>query len=349
MDMKSSGEDKLPPLVSVVSVNYNGKKWLDRFFSSLRAQTIFDRIEVILVDNTSTDGSAEICREELAGWSNGVFLPTGGNFGFGGGNNRGAAVARGKYLLFVNPDVWLEPNCLEELVRGTDASGSGVGCALLMDYDSNEVQSLGGSGIDLFGCMTRVWPGHEMAQPFAVATFFFINRELFHRVGAFDKEFFLYNEEMDLSWRAWISGNAITMIPSARMHHQGVSSGDRNVENRTNEMKRFYANRNQLLAILKNANGLLFALVLSQIALIVVEGIVGALLARRFSFVRWALFKPIADCWRLRGHLATERKRIRSFRQHGDLWILRRFFRFGFGRWTDVKRLLKSGVKIDKT
>src|SRR6185437_807509 len=122
--MNSDGDAKF--LVSVVAVNYNGKEWLNRFFRSLRSQTIFDRTEVILVDNTSTDGSAEICRQEMDSWPNGVFLPTGGNYGFGGGNNRGAAAARGKYLLFVNPDVWLEPNCLAELVAGLDKAGTGM-------------------------------------------------------------------------------------------------------------------------------------------------------------------------------------------------------------------------------
>ena len=105
--MSLSASTSPTPLVSVVVVNYNCKKWLDRFFPSIQAQTIFDRIEVILVDNTSTDGSDKICQEKMAGWSNGVFLATGGNYGYGGGCNRGAAIARGKYLFFINPDVWL--------------------------------------------------------------------------------------------------------------------------------------------------------------------------------------------------------------------------------------------------
>lgn len=336
------------PLVSVVIVNYNCKKWLDRFFPSLRAQSIFDRSEFILVDNTSTDGSAEICRNEMASWSNGVFLPTGGNYGFGGGSNRGAAVARGKYLFFLNPDVWLEPDCLEELVAQCDASATGTASPTVLDYDSNNLQGQGAAGFDFFGCMASPRPGENPAQVFAVATFFFIRRDLFLKLGQFDGEFFLFNEEMDLSWRVWLSGEAINLIASARIHHQGASSGDRAVENRTNESKRFYANRNQLLAIVKNARCLLLALALNQVALISVEALVGAVLARRLSFVRWALFKPLGDCWRLRNHIASERRRIRGFRRRGDLWILRRFFRLGLGRWMDVKRLLQSGVTIDK-
>jgi len=183
--------------------------------------------------------------------------------------------------------------------------------------------------------------------PFAVAAFFFIRRDLFNKIGGFDEKFFLYNEEMDLSWRAWIAGDGLTLIRSARIHHQGASSSDRKVENRTNESKRFYANRNQILTILKNARFLLLFLALNQVALIIVEGFVGSLLARRVSFLRWAFLEPLLDCWRLRAYIATERRRIQKFRKRGDKWILFHFFRFGLGRWKDVKLLLMSGVKID--
>lgn len=337
-----------PPLVSLIIVNYNCKKWLDRFFPSLRAQTIFDRAEFVIVDNTSTDGSAEICQKEMASWPNGVFLPTGGNYGFGGGANRGAAIARGKYLFFLNPDVWLEPDCVEELVAKAETIPTKAASPLVLDYDSNDIQAQGAAGFDFFGCMISPRAGEKLSEPFAVATFFFILRDLFVQLGRFDEEFFLFNEEMDLSWRIWLSGESISQITSAKVHHQGASSGDRAVENRTSESKRFYANRNQILAIAKNARHILLVLVLNQIALITVEAVAGALLARRFSFARWALLKPVGDCWRLRKHISAERKRIRSFRRRGDLWILRRFFRLGLGRWMDVKRLLQSGVKIDK-
>jgi len=346
----SSPDTTNPPfLISVVVVNYNCKRWLERFFPSLRAQTIFDRAEIIIVDNTSKDGSAEICEQEMAAWPNGVFLQTGGNYGFGGGSNRGATIARGKYLFFLNPDVWLQPDCLEELVRHAEADKIKVAGPLVLDYDSDQVQVIGASGFDLFGGMIPARSGERCDRLFAIGTFFFIERELFQKLGGFDEELFLYNEEMDLSWRSWIAGESIRSIPAAHIHHQGASSGERAVENRTNETKRFYANRNQLLVIFKNAQSLLLVLALSQTALIVVEAAVGAILARRPSFLHWALFKPMADCWRLRRHIGGQRKKNYLIRQHGDWWMLRHFFRFGFGRWADVKRLFQFGVKIEKS
>ncbi len=242
----------------------------------------------------------------------------------------------------------LEPDCLEELVKRAEETKSKVACPLVLDYDTDNIQGQGASGFDFFGCMTAPRTGQTLETPFAVATFYFIERELFQKLGGFDEEFFLYNEEMDLSWRAWIAGESVTLLRSARIHHQYASNGERAVENRTSEKKRFYANRNQLLTILKNADGLLLLLVVNQLALITLEAIVGTLLARRLSFMRWSLFKPVAECWRLRHHIQQERKKNRRLRQRGDWWILCHFFQFGMGRWADVQRLFKSGLKIDK-
>lgn len=339
------------PLISVVAVNYNCLKWLDDFFLSFRTQTFYERMELIVVDNNSNDGSAEICKKELTNWPNGVFLPTGGNYGFGGGCNRGATIARGKYILFLNPDVRPEPNCIEELWNQSEHCHIQMGCLMVLDYYSDHAQTVGSSGFDIFGYVVPAkaikMREDKIGQVFAVGAFSFIRRDLFEKLGGFDEEFFLYCEEMDLSWRAWLAGEQVFLIPKARIHHQAASGGDRTTENRTGESKRFYANRNQLLTILKNANGPLLLLLVTQIIFIVCEAVIGTVISRRLSFLHWALFKPLADCWRLRAHVWRHRQNVHKFRQHGDFWILRQFFCFQFGRWADVKRLLKFGLKID--
>ena len=335
------------PLISVIVVNWNCLKWLDRFFPSLEQQTIFGQTEIILVDNTSTDGSAEICEKKMASWTNGVFLPTGGNYGFGGGSNRGAKIARGKYLFFLNPDVWLENDCLEKLCSQAGTTNRRVGCPVVLDYDTNDIQTRGSSGFDLFGNVIPIKPDENPGDVFSVGTFFFFERQLFEKLGGFDDEFFLYNEETDLSWRAWLAGEPVALLSTAHIHHQAASAGDRFVENRTSGKRRFYANRNQLLTLLKNAHGPLLVLALTQLALIIAEAMAGAIISRQLAFVRWALFKPLAECWRLRHHILQQRKRIGAFRRHGDFWFLGHFFRFKFGRMTDLKNLFGARIKID--
>ena len=88
------------PIVSVIILNWNAAQWIPRCLESLRQQTIFPQIEIIFADNASSDDSGKIMRAGMAGWSNGKFLQNGGNFGFAGGCNRGAAAAAGKYLFF---------------------------------------------------------------------------------------------------------------------------------------------------------------------------------------------------------------------------------------------------------
>jgi GT2 family glycosyltransferase len=95
------------PVVSVIILNRNAAQWIPRCLESLRRQTIFSQVEIIFTDNASSDGSEKVANDCMEGWSNGVVIQNGGNFVL--------AVARGQYLFFVNPDIWLEPECLEEL------------------------------------------------------------------------------------------------------------------------------------------------------------------------------------------------------------------------------------------
>jgi GT2 family glycosyltransferase len=341
----------MEPIVTLVVVSYNCKQWFKRFFESIKEQTIFDRCEVLLVDNSSKDGSAEICEQEMKSWTNGRFLPTGGNYGFGGGCNFGAREARGKYLFFLNPDIWMEPNCLESLVNHAQSSQAKVFSAVEMGYNDEKFMpgshGQGAPGFDIFGCTTAPSPKENLDQLFAIGSFFFIDRELFQKIGGFDREFFVYGEEMDLSWRARIAGAGIELVRAARVHH--AAAGCTDTSGRTSEFRRFYANRNQIITITKNSRGPLLILAFNHVLLITMEALVGALLARKFSFIRMSLFKPLADCWRLRHYILEQRRMIRGYRQRGDWWITRRFFRFGFGHWGDIKRFLKWKIVIDKS
>ena len=341
----------MEPSVTLVVVSYNCKRWFERFFESIKEQTIFDRCEVLMVDNSSKDGSAEICEQAMKSWPNGRFLPTGGNYGFGGGCNFGARQARGKYLFFLNPDIWLERNCLEALVNHAEKSQAKVFSAVELGYTDEKFMpgshGQGAPGFDVFGCTTAPSPKENLDQLFAIGSFFFIERELFQKIGGFDQEFFVYGEEMDLSWRARIAGESIELVRAARVHH--AAAGCTDTSGRTSEFRRFYANRNQIITIVKNSNGPLLVLAFNHVFLITLEAMAGAVLARNFSFIRMSLFKPLADCWRLRGYLMEQRRFIRGYRRRGDWWISRRFFRFGFGHWGDIKRFLKWKIIIDKS
>ena len=284
----------------------------------------------------------------MAHWSNGKIVQTGGNFGFGGGCNRGAAAATGKYLFFVNPDIWLEPACLEELAAAGDQNNATGVAALIMDYANDSVQWWLDDGFDIFGSVVNARPGTQRLSSFCASTFAFVRADAFLRLGGFDEEFFLYGEEADLAWRIWISGGKVVATPKARLHHRGEAAvnpkgGEQITEFRTSERKRFYANRNHMLALMQNSQHILLLAVVAFAALLFLEGFFWMLIKHRWALMKTTCLEPLADCWRLRGHIRTKRLEIKSFRRHSDWWMLR-FFCWRLGRWADLKKVFKFGL-----
>lgn len=342
--------------ISVIILNYNGARWIKPCLDSLRQQTIFDQIEVIVADNQSQDGSDTLAETLLRSWppERGRLLQNGGNYGYCKGNNLGTIPARGEWLLFLNNDTWLEPNCLEQLLTEAEKLGVTAATPLVQDYDSNHFQSLGARGFDLFGFPTaRTIFTHPEPVLMPEGCSYLIRRHAFEKLGGFDETFFMYADELDLSWRVWIAGGTCYGIPSAILHHRGAAqvnhAGDEKiVELRTSDTKRFYANRNTLLVLLKQSTFCFAPIILLQIAWLVAEGLAGVYLLHRFSFFKHTVWDALLDCFRQRHHLSAERKRLRPLRKHSSLWMLR-FFRLRLNRWDEFQRIRHLGLpKVTK-
>ena len=341
------------PLISVVILNYNGAVWLQRCLDSLFQQTIFSQVQVIIADNASTDGSDQMAEALLNSRPNGLFIQNGANLGYCEGNNCGAKAAGGRYLLFLNNDTWLEDDCLEKLVSTVEALDADAASPLVCNYEDNSYQTMGATGFDLFGYLsTNPQPDYPRRLFIPPGCAFLVKTEAFWKVGAFDAEFFMYSDESDLGWRLTLAGFKSVTVPTARLHHRSAVAanpvgGGKIVEFRTNEMVRFFATRNSLLVLLKNAQCLLLLLAFFQIGCVFLEAFAVLITVRRWGIVRRSYFKAMADCWRLRHHVFHERRRIKALRQHGDFWMLR-FIQVRFGRWNDLARLLRHGApKVD--
>ena len=341
------------PLVSVIISNQNGAKWLPRNFASLQRQTMFDNLEILVVDNCSVDGSAALARRELAAFPRATVIENAQDLGFTGGNNVGAEAAKGELLFFVNNDAWLEPDCLEQLVREFNAQGADAASPLVMDYEDDNFQCSGSSGMDFFGLPDASQPLAHTSERFTVTGCSFLMRaELFHRLGGFDTGHFMYAEETDLAWRVWLAGGKIIGVPASRLHHRGAAGVNpagrtKIVEARTSDTKRYLTNRNGILSLLKNSRNILLLLLIPHILLLLLEAAVSLVLVRRWSHVRRAYLSAIADAFRMIPHVREWRRKIRSFRKRGDFWMLR-FMRWTPSRWVEVKRLFIAGVpKVD--
>ena len=97
-------------LVSVIIVNWNGRKWLEKCLDSLRVQT-YKNFEVIFVDNASTDDSVDFVEKN---YPEVVILKSDRNLGFAGGNNLGIDNSKGEFILFLNNDTWVKEDFLKK-------------------------------------------------------------------------------------------------------------------------------------------------------------------------------------------------------------------------------------------
>ena len=342
------------PLVSIIVLNYNGERWMDRCLQSLREQTIFDQLEIIVADNDSTDGSMDLADKIMEGWVNGRAVRFGENLGYCEGNNRGAALATGRFLFFLNYDAWLEPDCMEVMMRTIDEHGAHAATPIMLNYDDDSLQSAGGAGFDAFGLFSL-----GKARPVACEIFvvggcsYLIRSDVFVALGTFDRVLFMYADEYDLSWRLWLAGYKALLVPDARMHHRGAASenpagGEKMMELRTSHTKRFYTNRNVLMLLLKNCQHVLLLLVPMQLLFLAAEATASLVIVRQWSFVRRAYFDAIVACWGLRDHIRAERRRIGRLRKRSDWWMMR-FFRLRPNRWEDLKLIRKHGLpKVNK-
>jgi GT2 family glycosyltransferase len=213
--------------VSIVIPVYNGRELLAELLESIGRQTI-QPMEVLVVDNGSTDGAPEVARRAGAN-----VIAMGRNAGFAAAVNRGIREARGEAIALINSDVRLETGWLDELwrcmqeryadfVTGTIVRAEGLPELLDGTYDL----------ICRGGCAWRAGAGRpagtdpEASQPIAIcsATAALYRRALFAEVGNFEESFESYLEDVDFGLRCAIRGKRGFYSPAAVCRHRGSST-----------------------------------------------------------------------------------------------------------------------------
>jgi GT2 family glycosyltransferase len=243
------------PLVSVIVVNYNGRKYLADCLASLEQQRLTrDQFEVIVVDNGSTDGSAAWVAANHT-WVKLIALKE--NVGFARGNNLALKQAGAKYIAFLNNDAAADPGWLEESVTTLRASRQlgGVAAKIRFHHDPRILNSTGlvlyrdGRGGDR-GFREEDSGQFEKADEVfgACGAAMVLRRELLDDVGGFDERLFLYYEDLDLAWRARLRGWGFHYCPKALVQHVHCASS-----REWSPRFCFYVERNRALVNCKNA------------------------------------------------------------------------------------------------
>lgn len=219
-------------LVSVITVNWNGKKWLKDFIDSVLAQTYSD-IEIIAVDNNSTDGSKEIIREN---YPQVLLIENTTNQGYSKAVNSGINIAKGEFILPLNTDVVLKPNFIEEMVKAAkkDPAVGSVSGKLWRVKESTEEQKV----IDSVGhVMYKNRLAFNLGESELDEGQFDDYQYIFGVSGAaplykrkmlediqidgefYDESFFAFWEDIDLDWRAKLRGWKSIYTPHALAYH----------------------------------------------------------------------------------------------------------------------------------
>ena len=218
------------PKVAIIILNYNGKHHLEGCFTSLAALDYpKDRLDVVLIDNGSDDGSQQEMRQRHQ-WVR--LIENERNHGFTGGCNQGARAAVGsEVLVFLNNDMRVESRWLAELVAPIVRGECQATTAKMFSWDGKLINSVGGGmnfhGIGIqTGLMEVPGPEHDVPRKtlFACGGAMAIEARVFHEVGGFDPEFFAYYEDVDLGWRLWILGHSIHYAPKAVCYHHHSST-----------------------------------------------------------------------------------------------------------------------------
>jgi GT2 family glycosyltransferase len=218
----------MQPEVSVVIVSWNGRQHLETCLSSVARQRDVT-IETIVVDNASTDGTADYVRGCFP-WVKVVTLAE--NRGFAGGNNAGARTASGRYVAFLNNDTAADPDWLRALLSGVDEANRFVlvTSRIVYMHDPDVIDSAG-DGVLRWGGAFKRHHGEPASAAAATQEVFgvcgagcLMPRLVFEEIGGFDDDFFASHEDVDLSYRARLRGYRCRYVADAIVRHVGSAT-----------------------------------------------------------------------------------------------------------------------------
>lgn len=307
--------------VTVIVVNWNGGEFVIRCLRALEQQTCAD-FRAVVVDNASSDGSAERIEREFPGVK---LLRAGGNLGFAAGNNLGFRHAEGsEWVALLNPDAFVEPDWLEKLVAAAEAHPdcASIGSRLLRADDPRTLDGTGDvyhvSGVhwrEGFGRPLEAWAlaAKEIFSPCAASALYRLCA--IRSVGGFDEDYFCYSEDVDLGFRLRLAGYRSWYAPDSVAHHVGSAT-----TGKTSDFTIYHGCRNTVWTYVKNMPGLLFWLLLPA-HLAVVVMLFAKLAWRGQGTVAYRAFRDAAIGL---GGALRKRRAIQSTRRAGlwELWCV---------------------------
>ncbi|WP_026884431.1 glycosyltransferase [Clostridium akagii] len=263
--------------VSFIIVNYNGLQHLKECFETIQSLNYNkNKIQCIMVDNGSTDGSVQFVESKFPYVD---IIKNDTNEGFAKPNNDAAKIATGDYLALINNDMKIDKNWLNDMFETLDnCSDDGEYACVgskIVNWDGTKLDFAGGSvnfagygyqfdyGMDIKEADKKYNKDNDIL--FACGGSLIINRDVFLEIGGFDEDYFAYYEDVDLGWRLWILGYKVRFCAKSKCYHKHNGTSKKF---NTHKMKTLFE-RNALYTIYKNYSQENFDIVLCNLFLMI--------------------------------------------------------------------------------
>lgn len=230
--------------LSIIIVNYNVKEFLQNLLTSLSKAVANLSAEIIVIDNGSDDGSIEMLREKFPKVT---LISSKINLGFSKANNLGLKIAKGKYLLLLNPDTIVQEDTFEKLIQffNENQDAGMVGCKILNPDGTLQLacrRSFPGpwtsfckvSGLSSLFPKSKLFARYNLTymdenRSYEVdaisGSFMMLRREVFEKIGGLDEQFFMYGEDLDWCYRIQKSGWKVFYVHNTTIiHYKGEST-----------------------------------------------------------------------------------------------------------------------------
>ena len=210
-------------LVSIIVLNYNAGELLLNCIESIKKSS-YENIEIIVVDNISSDGSQTKCKENFPDVK---LIQNKKNLGYCGGNNVGIKEAQGEFIVILNPDTIVKSNWLDELLDAGKKFGDGLYQPKILSLNEENIIQSTGNMLHIFGFGfardkgKRIIDKNEEIEKigYASGTCLFTTRKVIQKVGLLDEFLFLYHDDLDLGWRAAQIGINSYYVPKSKIFH----------------------------------------------------------------------------------------------------------------------------------
>ena len=211
------------PLVSVIVLNYNAGELLVNCINSLKKSS-HTNLEIIIVDNISSDDSQKKCKEKFPDIK---LIQNNENLGYCGGNNVGIKEAKGEFIIILNPDTILQDDCINELISAYNKFGEGLYQPKILSLNEENIIQSTGNMLHIFGFGYARDKGNKISDKkeeiekigYASGTCLFTSRNVIEKIGLLDEFLFLYHDDLDLGWRAAQVGINSYYVPKSKIFH----------------------------------------------------------------------------------------------------------------------------------